>query len=206
MLRSYLQKGADTVSLYNRVMGLWATGWLPNALTAAQRQSVIDAVFAKQRDDGGWSSAMLASWTRADETPQDSARDGYATGLVVLALERAGVSDPRVRRGLDWLSHHQDATTGAWFASSLNKKRDPASDGGKFMIYDVTLDARPLSMTMLARSPGYKTLPLRGLFSGPIAEAGTESMDRHRLFRVAQNFHQRHVGKRLAARAGHLQH
>ena len=133
MLRSYLQKGADTVSLYNRVMGLWATGWLPNALTAAQRQSVIDAVFAKQRDDGGWSSSTLASWTRADGTPQDSASDGYATGLVVLALERAGVSDPRVRRGLDWLSHHQDATTGAWFASSLNKKRDPSTDIGKFM-------------------------------------------------------------------------
>jgi squalene-hopene/tetraprenyl-beta-curcumene cyclase len=137
MLRAYLQRGADSVSLYNRVMALWATGQLPGTLSAAQRQSIIDAVFAKQREDGGWSTSTLASWSRADGTPQDSVSDGYATGLVLLALQRAGIgsrSDAHVRRGLEWLSHHQDTTTGAWFASSLNKKRDPASDVGKFMI------------------------------------------------------------------------
>lgn len=137
MLRGYLQRGADSVSLYNRVMGLWASGQLAGTLAPAQRQSIIDAVYAKQRDDGGWSMSALGSWTRADGTPQDSASDGFATGLVVLALERAGVgqtSDAHLRRGLDWLAHHQDAATGAWFASSLNKKRDPSSDVGKFMI------------------------------------------------------------------------
>ena len=82
MLRAYLQRGADSVSLYNRVMGLWASGQLPGALTPTQRQTIVDAVFAKQRDDGGWSSSTLASWTRADGTAQDSASDGYATGLV----------------------------------------------------------------------------------------------------------------------------
>jgi squalene-hopene/tetraprenyl-beta-curcumene cyclase len=29
--------------------------------------------------------------------------------------------------------NNQDAATGAWLASSWNKKRDPASDVGKFM-------------------------------------------------------------------------
>ena len=78
---------------------------------------------------------------RSDGTPQDSLSDGYATGLVLLALQRAGASgghatlrsDPRVRRGLDWLTTHQDASTGAWSATSLNKKRDPSTDVGKFM-------------------------------------------------------------------------
>jgi squalene-hopene/tetraprenyl-beta-curcumene cyclase len=134
MLRAYLQRGADTVSVYNRVMGLWASGVMPTMLTAAQRQSIIDTIFAKQRQDGGWSMSTLATWTRADGTPQDSSSDGYATGLVSLALQRAGVDDARVRRGLDWLAHHQDAITGTWVASSLNKKRDPSTDVGKFMI------------------------------------------------------------------------
>ena len=73
---------------------------------------------------------------RADGTPLDAASDGFATGLAALALQRAGVSrtDSRLKRGLDWLSQHQDATTGAWFASSVNKKRDPSTDVGKFMI------------------------------------------------------------------------
>jgi squalene-hopene/tetraprenyl-beta-curcumene cyclase len=86
--------------------------------------------------------STLAMWSRGDGTPQDSSSDGYATGLVALALQRASTgepastvsrTDPRIRRALDWLVKHQDPATGAWSASSLNKKRDPASDIGKFM-------------------------------------------------------------------------
>jgi translocation and assembly module TamB len=40
----------------------------------------------------------------------------------------------------------------------------------ELMTYDVALDARPLSLTMLARS--YPTLPFRGLLSGPIRATG----------------------------------
>ena len=42
--------------------------------------------------------------------------------------------------------------------------------GEKFMAYDMTLDAAPLSFTTLARS--YPLLPLRGSFSGPIMVRG----------------------------------
>jgi len=93
-------------------------------------------VFAKQQSDGGWSTSTLGPWTRSDGTPVDAASDGFATGLAALALQRAGVSrtDSRLQHGLDWLARHQDATTGSWFASSVNKKRDPATDIGKFMI------------------------------------------------------------------------
>src|SRR5450759_2909249 len=42
-------------------------------------------------------------------------------------------ADAHVRNGLAWLVQHQDATTGMWLASSLNKSRDPTTDVGKFM-------------------------------------------------------------------------
>jgi squalene-hopene/tetraprenyl-beta-curcumene cyclase len=149
LLRSYFQRSVDTVSVFNRVMALWASAELPalGLLSPAQRQSVVDTLFDKQRADGGWSMSTLGTWTRGDGTAQDSSSDGYATGLVALALQRAtsgeaastangtpvSRTDPRIRRALDWLMKHQDPATGAWSASSLNRKRDPATDVGKFM-------------------------------------------------------------------------
>jgi len=135
LLRDYLQPRADSERLFNRVMVLWASTRIPDLLTSSQRQAIIDAVTSAQRDDGGWSTASLGSWKRVDSTDLDTASDGYATGLVTLALQRAGIerADTRVNRGLLWLTRHQDAKTGMWYASSLNKQRDPASDIGKFM-------------------------------------------------------------------------
>ena len=133
-LRAYLQRSADTTHLLNRLMALWASGELADAITAAQRSAVVAAAFAAQRTDGGWSTASLGPWKRRDASPPDSASDGYATGLALVALEHGGVarSDDRVRRGLTWLELHQDPA-GMWRASSVNKARDPASDAGKFM-------------------------------------------------------------------------
>ncbi len=135
LLRDYLQRSADTVHLFNRVMALWASTHLPALLTPAQRQAIIEAAIATQQSDGGWSTSALGSWKRGDGTALDGKSDGYATGLVVLVLQRTGIprTDAHVRKGLDWLVQHQDAATGMWFASSLNKARDPASDIGKFM-------------------------------------------------------------------------
>jgi translocation and assembly module TamB len=45
------------------------------------------------------------------------------------------------------------------------------TDAGQFMVYDLALDAQPLSWTMLSRS--YPSLPLRGLMSGPIRVKGS---------------------------------
>ena len=133
-LRAYLQRGADTTHLLNRLMALWASGELPDAITAAQRGAVVTAAFAAQRTDGGWSTASLGPWKRRDASPADSSSDGYATGLALVALEHGGVlrDDARMQRGLVWLEQHQDPA-GMWRASSVNKARDPASDAGKFM-------------------------------------------------------------------------
>ena len=134
-LRDFLKRSADTASAFSKVMVLWASSYLPEVLEARQRQAIIDTMIAKQKADGGWSLASLGPWVRRDASPADTSSDGYATGLVVLALQRAGVpqSDARVRAGIDWLVQHQDPATGMWAAKSLNKQRDPSTDIGKFM-------------------------------------------------------------------------
>ncbi len=65
----------------------------------------------------------------------DPKSDGYATGLITLVLQAAGVSRvrPELKRALSWLVQHQDRSSGAWSASSLNVERDPASNVGRFM-------------------------------------------------------------------------
>ena len=133
-LRAFLQRTADTTHLFNRAMVLWASGELAGTLSAPQRQSIVDALFAAQRTDGGWSMASLGPWKRRDATPLDSASDGYATALATIALDRGGVQrdEQHLRAGRTWLVQHQDPS-GMWRAASVNKARDPATDIGKFM-------------------------------------------------------------------------
>ena len=135
LLRDYFQRGYEHQPLFNRLMLLWASTKSTGLLTPAQRQSIVDAAFREQRDDGGWSTASLGTWKRLDGSVLDTHSDGYATGLATLALQQAGLSarDARVARGLDWLNRNQVRPTGHWAASSLNKERDPATDIGRFM-------------------------------------------------------------------------
>jgi len=135
LLHDYLQRSIAKERLFNQVMALWAAGKWRGLLTDAQQQSVVDAAYRAQREDGGWSTASLGSWKRVDNTALDTASDGYATGLAVVALTHAGVprTEEHLSRAIAWLVRHQDAATGMWRAVSLNKDRDPASDAGKFM-------------------------------------------------------------------------
>jgi squalene-hopene/tetraprenyl-beta-curcumene cyclase len=135
LLREYLQRTVDNERLFNRLTVLWAGTTMPTLLTAEQRHAILEAAAKTQQADGGWSTAGLGTWKRVDGTPLETASDGYATGLVTLVLQRAGAghSKEQLGRAVTWLTQHQDASTGQWPASSLNKKRDPASDIGKFM-------------------------------------------------------------------------
>lgn len=135
LLRGYLAKELDRQPTFNRLMLLWASAHLTGLLTPEQRDALIAEAFNKQQADGGWSLSSLGPWQRTDGTAEDTASDGYATGLATLALQRAGLSstDPRVQKGLQWLIAHQDRATGRWSATSLNRQRDPASDTGRFM-------------------------------------------------------------------------
>jgi len=132
-LRGYFDRQHASVSLLNQLMGLWASGAVRDLLTAAQQKATIDAALALRQADGGWSTSSLGTYQRVDKTPNDTDSDGFATALVCLALQAAGVDDPRIASGLDWLRRHQDPATGRWTASSLNKQRDPESEPAKFM-------------------------------------------------------------------------
>lgn len=135
MLQENLQRSVDKTTLFNRATALWAASTLPALLTDTQRDAAIGALVAAEQSDGGWSLASLGTFKRIDKTPIDTASDGYATGLVTVALKsaRSSRAEGAVGRGLAWLRAHQDPATGTWRAMSLNKQRDPASDVGKFM-------------------------------------------------------------------------
>src|SRR5213593_1626429 len=131
-LGEYLRRRVDGETLFNRATVLWAASRLPTLLAPAQRDAIVDAAVSAQQNDGGWALATLGAFKRTDGTPLDAASDGYATGLVTLALRQSGSAraSAAVTRGLAWLQEHQDPATGMWRASSLNKQRDPASDAG----------------------------------------------------------------------------
>ena len=133
-LRGYFQREFDKQSALNKLMALWASGRLPGLITPEQRASIVEEAFAKQLGDGGWSTAALGAYERKDGSTIETGSDGYATALATLALQSGGLttSEPRLRKGLDWLRHHQ-SPTGQWVATSPNKQRDPATEPAKFM-------------------------------------------------------------------------
>jgi len=136
LLAGYLQHEEANQSTLNRAVALWASGKVPQLLKPEQRAAIVAEIAGKQRDDGGWSesSLVIKEWKRRDGTPMDAGSDGYGTGLVVSALEQSGELSAKaaIARGLTWLEQHQDPS-GAWLSTSMNKKRDPASDAGRFM-------------------------------------------------------------------------
>ncbi|MGO9259897.1 MAG: hypothetical protein ACLQU1_26840 [Bryobacteraceae bacterium] len=136
LLGEYLQREQASQSTLNRAVALWASGKLPKLLKPEQRTAIVEEILSKQREDGGWSesSLVMKEWKRKDGTPMDAASDGYGTGLMVVALRESGATSAQaqIAKGLAWLEQHQDPA-GAWLATSMNKKRDPASDAGRFM-------------------------------------------------------------------------
>ena len=136
LLRGYLHREAPTRPLINRVALLWASSKLPGLMTGQEREALAKELQAKQHPDGGWSLTDLGqgTWKRHDDTPFDLRSDGYATGLIVLALEENGLGKtPESQKGLAWILANQNKTEGLWPAWSVNVKRDPNSDVGKFM-------------------------------------------------------------------------
>jgi squalene-hopene/tetraprenyl-beta-curcumene cyclase len=146
MLRNYLDKEYPKQSTLNRVSLLLASARWPELLPRERREAIIQEALAEQRSDGGWNFAslewsawnplgLLHRWIRDDGTPMVRDSDSYSTGLVTFALQEAGMprTNSSVLRGLAWLLRNQDKTEGYWLSSSLNKRRDPSSNTGRFM-------------------------------------------------------------------------
>jgi squalene-hopene/tetraprenyl-beta-curcumene cyclase len=133
-LRGYLKGGVADQNLYNRVWALWASAKLDGVLTKEEQKKIIEELLEKQQEDGGWSLPSLGRYVRSDGTAQETASDGYATGLVLHVLQTAGLTkdNAKIAKGLTWLVSNQ-AATGEWRGVSVNKKRDPATHVGKFM-------------------------------------------------------------------------
>ena len=101
-LRKFLGDGhLEKQNLHNQLFALWASTSIDGLLTADQRQQVIDQVLAKQQENGGWSLSSLVDCRGQDGTPQETAPDGYATGLArpCPAARRTGPRQARRRAG-----------------------------------------------------------------------------------------------------------
>ncbi len=135
LLRSYLRREYSSQPLLNRIVLLWASARLPGLLSNGETRALLDEIIKQQQPDGGWSLATLGPWTRSDHTPQEKDSDGYATGLITLTLAQTPIRHrpEAFLRGRAWLEQHQNQEDGSWRAYSLNKKRDLASNAGRFM-------------------------------------------------------------------------
>jgi hypothetical protein len=141
-LENFLRSHYEAQPLLNKIALLWSSVYLPDVLDRAQQAKLAAQLKDLQHSDGGWSTTDLGTWERRDKTPLETRSDGYATGLIVLALEQTGADEkigtrgtmsPTVKRGISWLIANQNKETGSWPAWSLNKNRDPKSDAGLFM-------------------------------------------------------------------------
>lgn len=134
LLRAYLKGQRAGQNLFNLAWALWASTLLDNVLTPGEQKEIAGQLLAQQGEDGGWSLSSLGTFKRRDNSKQETASDGYATGLVLHVLQLAGTSknDARIAKGLAWLQSNQQAS-GAWRGYSLNKQRDHETHVGKFM-------------------------------------------------------------------------
>jgi squalene-hopene/tetraprenyl-beta-curcumene cyclase len=133
-LRDYLRRNYAAQPVVNQLYVLWGSAREPGLLTRAERKALLEILSGLQQEDGGFRTAGLDARERLDHTAQPTASDGYATGLVALALEAVKIlgENPTLQRSRAWLAQHQESD-GAWSAASLNKQRDPASDPALFM-------------------------------------------------------------------------
>jgi squalene-hopene/tetraprenyl-beta-curcumene cyclase len=149
-LRAYLRTQHASQHLFNRAWALLASARLDGVLDHDQRRAVMRELSSRQRADGGWSLNDLGPWRwERREAPfrppgtTDSAllsqSDAFATGLVVYAMREAGagIDDPAVKRGQEWLRAQLtplpagDPASAPWRAYSLNHDRENGGSRGE---------------------------------------------------------------------------
>ncbi len=155
LLQDYLNRKFAAQTAMNHAFLLWAAAKLPGLLQPDRQKAIIDELLEKQQTDGGWSlSSLSGGWKRNDGTPQETASDGYATGLITFALQQAGISpeNAKLKLGLAWLTANQDKTEGFWPAYSLNKNKEHhISPETALFMNDAATSYAVLSLTAASR-------------------------------------------------------
>lgn len=113
-------------TLHDKAVLLWASVRTPGVISSEQQAAYERALLRSQQEDGGWTLPSLGNWPRHDGAPNDpnGLSDGYATGLVTMALCQRGRTerDASVRRAIKWLQSHQRAS-GRWYTRSTYSDR-----------------------------------------------------------------------------------
>lgn len=148
LLSDYLNREFAKQSPLNQAVVLWASVHWPGLLPADRRDALVHDLMNRQQPDGGWSIASLVwtwrdwsftslakLWVHSEATPLHPKSDGYATGLIALALEQSGIrrQDPHIQNARAWLVRNQNHAEGRWPAYSPNGKRDHAEGQGLFL-------------------------------------------------------------------------
>jgi len=94
----------------------------------------VDEALGKQQADGGWTLESLGPWKEHPDAAISSGSSNYATAVVAVALEQAGLKR--------WLLAHQDPA-GYWEAISVNKRYAAGSMPDLFMRDAATAFAAP---------------------------------------------------------------
>ena len=130
-LNAYLMESVESRRLHDRLTLLLARGVIPDPL----RQSIAADALGRQQPDGGWTIESLGPWMVHADAPPASGSNAYATAFTTFALLRGGTaaSDPKLAKALMWLQSHQDPSTGAWAAVSMNKRYPDGSMESRFM-------------------------------------------------------------------------
>lgn len=119
---------------YDRAIRIGIATSMPDVVSSEQLSADIAMLWAKQHEDGGWSTRDMAetnNWSAhmtdvvvklieglPDATQPES--DPYMTALAICLLRESGTpsSDPRIQRGVEWLKSQQ-RESGRWWMHSL---------------------------------------------------------------------------------------
>lgn len=131
LLTSYLSDTAASRRLHDRLALMFVRLTRPDSRQAA----ITNEALSKQQPDGGWTMESLGPWMAHPDAPPTSGSHAYATAFATYMILRGGVpaTDPRLQKALDWLASHQDPKTGAWAATSMNKRYPEGSMESGFM-------------------------------------------------------------------------
>ncbi|MBI2686536.1 MAG: cytochrome P460 family protein [Acidobacteria bacterium] len=112
-LTEYLRREMPGQPLHHRLLLLWA-----GTLNPDEANRLREEAWSKQADDGSWTVDALGPWKK-----EGTNATAFATAYTAFALQRgaADCADPRMGRALDWLRRNQNAETGSWSSTSMNK-------------------------------------------------------------------------------------